>query len=151
MNNASIYEVIKFAIGLEEEGEQFYRHHAASYAGEVRSIFLKLANDEVEHANFFKGLSSQLEQNEDNSYLFDQDVTRYLKDLAKETAFSRDIRVSSLIEAIEEGLKTEKSTVIFYDNLAKHASGETLDMLLRLREEEKKHVIILQDLLDQNI
>lgn len=151
MNNATIYEVLKFAIGLEEEGELFYRHHAASYAGEVRTIFLKLANDEVEHANFFHGLYSQLEQNEENEYLFDQDISAYFKDLARETAFNRDVKASSLIEAIEEGLKTEKSTVVFYENLAKYASGPTLDMLLRLRDEEKKHVMILQDLLDQNI
>lgn len=149
MIDATIYEILQFAISMEEEGEKFYRKYADQFSGEPQKVFIKLANDEVEHARYFQSLYNELEESNRNDYLFTEEVVTFFNGFAKDVNYQRgDFVITQVTAAIKEGIKTEKNTIAFYEGLVKLSKDEiTTNMLERMIAEEKAHAEVLEALL----
>lgn len=147
MANETAYEVLQLAITMEEEGQKFYEYYAEHAKGKTKDILLKLASDEVEHANFFKKLYSNLE-NTDDDYLFDETVVNTFRSYANSAAFNRDeVSLDSMIHVIKEGIKTEKYTINFYEKLLERSGESSKKVIQQIIAEEKRHVEDLEGLL----
>lgn len=142
-------EIFSFAISLEEEGVKFYEKFAKIAKGETKELFLKLADDERQHAAYFTKLYKDAQaENETFDYLFDEHVNDFFHAYAKSTGFNRDEQeITTVLEAIVEGIRTEQITIDYYKNLLTFATDATKDALLRLIREEEDHLERLQKLL----
>lgn len=147
MANETAYEVLQLAITMEEEGQKFYGYYSEQAKGKTKDILLKLASDEVEHANFFKNLYNNLE-NTDDDYLFDETVVNTFRSYANSAAFNRDeISLDSMADVIAEGIKTEKYTIDFYEKLSERSGEDNKKVIKQIIAEEKRHVEDLESLL----
>ncbi len=144
-------EVLKFAVSLEAGGIDFYEEHAAKASGDVKQIFLKLADDERKHAAYFQKIYDESAVEESNfDYMFDETVTSFFEEYAKSEGFSREVgSINTVKEAIKEGLATEVITINYYKDLLKYAKGDTADTLKVLIKEEEDHRDILKDLYER--
>lgn len=142
-------EVLKFAISLEVGGIEFYEEYAAKASGDVKALFLKLADDERQHAAYFQKLYDESSKKESNfEYMFDETVTSFFESYAKNEGFGRGhIKISTIKEAIEEAMTTEILTIAFYEDLMEHAKEATSETLKKLIVEEEIHRDLLKDML----
>lgn len=147
MKQATVYEILQLAIHMEEEGKKFYEKYADKADDKVKEVLLKLADDEVKHADYFQQLYDSLESQKDD-FFFEEEVINFFNSYAKSAAFSRELKdVDTAKEAIEEGLISEKETIQFYKQLEKYAEPDTKEMLKKIIEEEARHVKVLEELL----
>ncbi|MBC3797942.1 ferritin-like domain-containing protein [Acetobacterium tundrae] len=148
MENASIYEVLQLAINLEDEGIKFYEKWAATTKGNVKEVLENLAKDEMKHASYYRSLYNDLKEKPDVDYLFEEEVTAYFKTYANSAAFNRkQVKITSIKDAIEEGIVTEKNSIEYYQFLLKHSKEKTKEMLATIIKEEEGHLVILKKLL----
>lgn len=142
-------EVLKFAIGMEDSGIDFYESYAKKATGEIETLFLKLADDERRHSAIFNELLEENMTDGSNfDYMFDESVTSYFESYAKSEGFSREPGViNTLVEAITEGIATEAITIAYYEDLLKYSKGKTTEMLEVLIAEETTHLEKLKALL----
>ena len=143
-------EVLKFAISLEAGGIDFYEDHAKDASGNIKALFLKLADDERKHAAYFQKLYDESVAEEGQfDYMFDETVVSFFDSYAKSEGFSRDEAVINSVEdAIKVAVETEVITIDFYKDLKEHAKGKTAETLDKLIVEESEHRDALKALLD---
>jgi rubrerythrin len=151
MENATIYEVLQFAVNMEEEGNKFYEKWASNSKGNVRETLNRLATDETEHASYFKCLYNDLKEKPEVDYLFEEEVIAYFKTYAgSAAAFNRNkVNLVSVWDAIEEGILTEKNSIDYYQSLLKYSKESTKEMLEKIIKEEESHLHILEKLLSE--
>lgn len=142
-------EILKYAVSMEAGGIEFYEAHAKNAEGDVKALFLKLADDERMHAAYFQKLYNEAEAEEGSfGYMFDEMVTGVFEEYAKSAGFVRETGVITTVkEAIEEAIKTESITVDLYKDMLVHAKEKTADTLKKLIKEEEEHRDALQALL----
>lgn len=139
-------EVIKFAIGMEESGIDFYVENAKAAKGEVKELFLRLADDERQHAAYFQKLFDESTSDVASfDYMFDESVTGFFNEYAKSEGFNRNVdAITTVKEAIAEGIKSETITIEYYENIMKYSKEKTKKMLEVLIKEEQEHLVKLQ-------
>ena len=145
-------EVLEMAKEIEVRGKEFYRHYAQqSDKKELKDFFKKLARDEQDHYDTFNKLSQEAEKKADTStnYIYDYQVSNYLKNLVEFTVFPADENempeVEELNVILNIAITAEKDSILFYQEMVEHNQGNTVDVLEKLIKEEKKH---LQDLIE---
>ncbi len=151
MENATIYEVLQFAVNMEEEGIKFYEKWASNSKGNVRETLNRLAADEKEHASYFKCLYEGLKEKPDVDYLFEEEVLAYFRNYAgSAAAFNRRrVNLNSVRAALEAGIQTEKKSIDYYRSLLKYSKDKTKEMLEKIIKEEEGHLHILEKLLPE--
>lgn len=152
----SPYEIAQIAIGMEEDGFNFYSK-AAEYASDerVRAIFLKLANDEIQHKSDFS-------EKEFAKYFGDVDdavieMDSYIKQLFKTEVFPTIESAQDYAEkikddkaALELGMEQEKRAIKFYTELKKRVTlDKAKEAIEELIQEETHHYQLLKELRDQ--
>lgn len=149
MQIATVNEILQMAIHMEEEGQKFYEKYAAQANGEIKGVLLKLAADEGQHIEYFQKLYCELANRGADDFFYEEEVIAFFKSYVNSTTFKRELReITSVKEAVEEGMLTERKTIHYYEQLAKYAEPVTKDMLLQIIEEETKHAEILEKLLE---
>lgn len=150
MQQANVHEVLQMAIQMELEGQEFYEKHALHATGDVKDTFLRLAADEVKHAELFREMYTDVKENRNlYYYFFVEEVVEFFKNQVKGVVSKREsIQMSTAKEALEEGIVTEKKTIQFYEKLIPFSKPDTTLMLQRIIEEEVNHVKVLIKLLD---
>ncbi|HYE09972.1 MAG TPA: ferritin family protein [Patescibacteria group bacterium] len=156
MNNSyNVAEIIQMAINVEREGYETYAGIAKQAADEkVKAVFVILAEQEKKHAetftNLFKVMSDSRKIEVD--YLFDENVVSYFKALTEKKVFEPDRmnhanNIVSAMEAIKEGINSEKNSVLLYSDLLKSTDiPEVRSSLELIIAEEKQHIIDLTNL-----
>ncbi|MGM0369235.1 MAG: ferritin-like domain-containing protein [Bacillota bacterium] len=149
-------EILKMAISVEEDGEQFYQKCvAANSEPEVKKIFSKLAQQEREHQKYFKKLLKDFDEADSSvsrDYLYQEITSDYLKSLVDNQVFPDDEQATdeiaaNLAEAIEIGIKAEKNSILLYQELVDtEKDPQTIKALKKLVEEEKEHLVRLKNL-----
>lgn len=145
MSDMNIYE---YAMGLEKEGEEFYRDLAdkTDDAG-LKKILLMLATEEVKHYNLFK----KMLQNADVSTLPKMEVFKeatstfkQMKEVDEKHSFDTD-----QIEYYKKAVAIEEANENFYLKQACNAkTKEHEQIFLRIAEEERKHLVLLKNLVE---
>lgn len=140
----NIYE---FAMKMELDGKAYYEKMAAETAvTAVKSIFTSLAVDEQKHYEVIQSIKDGA-----NPEMADSAVLETAKNLFEELAADRNM-VGSLkksLDAYQHARKIEADSVKLYEDMAKYEEDpETVQLLLRIANEEKKHFNIMDNLYD---
>ncbi len=155
-NGFNILEVTQMAINIERQGVEYYKKAADSSSDEsIKAVFNILAEQEKNHVTMFSNLYDVLKDMENTSddYLFDENVSRYFEALTEEQVFKGEElhntpKITSPKAAVEEGLKAEKNSILFYHEIIKSTKDERVNSILQLIiEEEKKHIVDLNTLM----
>ena len=142
--------VFDFAMKMELQGKACYENLASStqVAG-LRNIFLGLAADEQKHYEVFRGMK------EGNAFaMTDSRMLEQAKSVFTELAEEKD-RIVAMREDLDGyrlGLKIEADSVKLYEDMAKKEQDpETMQLYLRIANEEKKHFNIMDNLYDYTL
>lgn len=155
-NSYNVAEVIQMAINIEKEGYEFYSRIAKHAASEqAKAVFVLLAEQEKKHIDTFTNLLEVMSDihGTEGQYMFDEDVSGYFLALTEKKVFRPDRMydasdITSAKEAIHEGIEAEKNSILFYTELLKtNATLEVKNSLELIIEEEKRHILDLNNLL----
>lgn len=156
--NFNILEMLKVAMLTEEEGHNFYLNGTKYTTGKVNDFLTMAAYQELMHKEKFQKLfneySSKSEDELSSDYLYDSDVSEYLRELVENKIFDKNKEpedaFKDLKSAIESALESEKLTVELYTNMYKGIlSKEVKEIFTMIIEEEKEHVNYFTKLLEE--
>lgn len=130
--------VYEFAKKMELDGEKYYRELAEMTKEDgLKSIFLRLAEDEKKHHEILCNIEENFEYCNDEPEL-DCERTLFAKKLDKVENFDFD---KSHIDAYKHAAKLEKESIEFYKEKRKEADRECEKAVFnRLLKEEKRHL-----------
>lgn len=139
--------VFDFAMKMEQDGKAYYEKLAAeSSISGLKSIFTSLAADEQKHYDIILAIKTGT-----NPKMADSTVLETAKNLFEEIAADRNMAGSlhKSLDGYQHARKIEADSVRFYEDMAKKEDNpETVQLLLRLANEEKKHFNIMDNLYD---
>jgi rubrerythrin len=140
-------DVFDFAMKMELQGKACYENLAAStQVPGLKNIFTGLAADEQKHYEVFRGLKEGKDFAMTDSRMLEQ-----AKNVFKEITGEKE-RLTGLHEDLDGyrlGLKIEADSVKLYEDLAKKEKNpETMQLYLRIANEEKKHFNIMENICD---
>lgn len=140
----NIYE---YAMKLEKDGERFYRDLAEKIEDKgIKSIFIMLAEEEIKHYIIFEKMNKQQSFTTQHSTHLIKHTLALFRKMREENphfSFSR-----SYIESFRSALRTEENSYKFYMEKGNMLEDEKQkEAFLRIAEEEREHMILLQNLL----
>lgn len=159
--NFNDLEALNIAIQIEKRGETFYKQSIPlALNDEMKQLLSELAEQEQDHAATFQEIYNELsdqKQNFDDDYLYDPEVSAYLRTMAESSVFPSDERLKEIMKGAKDitdilaiGIQAEKDSILFYTEMTINARYvEAKDAFRRLLKEEKKHLIDLQARLNE--
>jgi rubrerythrin len=148
----TIADIRNIAIQIERNGEATYRK-AANQASdpELAEVFMRMADDEMRHAEWFENIQTDRELTAEQSEL-EAVGKSILREMVKDKTFSLEektlAKVDNLTDLISESQGFEEDTILFYEMLSGFIEDpHTQEQLNRIIAEEKKHSEALQELL----
>jgi len=155
----SAEEIVNRAIEIETKARDFYRKAAtASDDQHIRSTFEILGGMEEGHVRAFQDLMKYLTDEEKGTELNDPggEMLYYLEQFKEIKAWEMhsDINTpgknATTRDIVKTAMNAEKETVFFYTFLYDYVPVERgLDKLLLIIQEERRHVAMLQNMLDE--
>ncbi len=146
-------EVFKMAQQIEKKGKKFYGIQAERFKNnkDLYDLFLRLKSEEDDHLKTFKNLSEEYKKdiNEDGyKHLNDPQVSGYLRALVEFSIFPENIEkddknIESINDILLIAIMAEKESILYYQEILKYNEGKTEEVLEKLIEEEKKHLLDL--------
>ena len=142
-------ELLTIAMAIEDQGMKFYENGANNTEGKLREFLLDAAQQEKEHKQVFQDYYNEIRNKKpegENEYLFDHDVTSYLKAMAEKEVFDKtpsDSREAfkDLKSSVLYAVKSEALTIDIYTKMYDGAKRQDIkDLLKRLIDEEKSHL-----------
>ena len=147
----SLHEIYDLAIRLEKNGERFYQDAMTHLSDEgLKSQLARLADDEVKHQEFFATKKEALLL-EPLDPEMEAASSAILQGILGDQTFSlkevNPVDLKSKGDLLNLAIEFEKDTVLFYEMLTPLVTGsQTLKGLEEIVQEEKRHILILQDL-----
>lgn len=138
----NIYE---FAMNMELDGKLYYEKLAKSTSNNsLKTVFLKIAQQELEHYSIIKKFKDNQEYSQDSNLL---DVDNIFKDLINNFNLTEDMNTQ--IEAYEYALKLEDESIDFYIEQRDNSTNSKEKILFeRLITEEEKHKDLIDNILE---
>ncbi len=148
-------EILTIAMAMEDEGMNFYKKGAGNTKGQLRLFLLNAAEQERIHKEKFENVYNIMIKNKtgiEDDYLFDPDVSSYLKSMVKKEVFDRTPVDKDAFEDLKSSvvyaLNAEETTVALYTKMYESSKHEEIKELLSIMiEEEKAHVKYFKSLL----
>jgi rubrerythrin len=138
-------DIVEFAIRMEENGERFYRRAATTTADEeIKSIFNRLADEEVKHKRFFSDIFSNMEKYAPPE-TFPGEYMAYLRDyIDGKSVFTEEKEaelsdVKGTLAALEFALQRELDSVLYYHEIKRFVSDSQHPVINGIIEEEWRH------------
>ncbi|AFK06207.1 hypothetical protein Theba_0481 [Mesotoga prima MesG1.Ag.4.2] len=135
----TVGDMLDIALRIESVGYSYYQKLSEKTSGEVKSLFVKLATQEREHAAVFR----KMLKDADNSLIAKdwEDNVGYLKSYAEISIFPRTESIDvpdNINKAISSAVEVEKDSIIFYSDLSSFIPDckELKDII----EEERRHL-----------
>lgn len=139
--------IFDFAMKMELDGKAYYEKLAADASDEgLKSIFTNLAADEQKHYEIIQAIKSGTKLK-----MTDSTVSEKAKNLFEKLMTDKSIAatLNKSLEGYQHARKIEADSVKLYEDMAKKEDNpETVQLLLRIANEEKKHFNILDNLYD---
>jgi len=151
----SITEIIEIAVQIEKNGERVYREAIGqSKNPELDDLLLGIAEEELEHTDWFLTLKDEIEKSQDRPQVEEMDAA-LVEDLIGKQSFSlADVnfpRVKNSKELIDIFIEFENDTILFYEMLKTFLVDEkTIEHLEKIIREEASHIEKLEDLRSRN-
>lgn len=155
MEKYSSLDLINIAIEMEDKGNTFYKKAASKLEdSEAKSIFIKLADEELKHKERFKELQMVVIDEmagDKSSDFFDMEASKYIDDLVHASVFPEDEDIDKFLEnisgplsAINMALDLEKDSILLYQALSEGTKNRsTRETVLSIIIEERKHISLL--------
>jgi rubrerythrin len=139
--------VFDFAMKMELQGKACYENLAASTkVPGLKTIFTGLAADEQKHYEIFRGLKEGKEWTMTDSRMLEQARSVFRDMLADKEHL---VELHEDLDAYKVGLKIEADSVKLYEDMAKKEKDpETVQLYLKIANEEKKHYNIVDNICD---
>ena len=151
----SIIEIIEIAVQIEKNGERVYREAIGqSKNPELDHLLLEIANEELEHADWFLALKDEIEKSQDRPQVKEMD-SALVEDLIGNQTFSlADVNFSMVKNSealIDIFIEFENDTILFYEMLKTFLVDEkTIEHLEKIIREEASHIEKLDNLRRRN-
>ncbi len=147
----SAEEILEIAVKIELNGKEFYEDlEGKTEDKELKRLFGFLASQEDVHRLRFEDLKRYAE-----SFVSPQEweeIEPYLNAMVQSTFFLGDDKtlakvkkVEDVREAIRLAIQFEKDTILFYYELLKLTNEEIKEIIEKIVQEEKKHVLMLSN------
>lgn len=142
----NIYE---YAMQMELDGEKYYRELAEQSKTEgITRIFAMLADEEVKHYRVVEKLS----RHRDAPEMAETEILDNVKNVfanMSETGQPLHVDTTRETQDYRKARDIEEQSVVFYQDKAVQADNELhRQIFLRLAEEEKKHLRIMENLVE---
>lgn len=141
--------IFEYAMQMEKDGEIFYRELAEKSGIEgLKTIFITLAENEVEHYNTFKAMKEKSDYNFKETKILEESKNIFEK--LNEKGINIEASISQQKEAYEKAMEIEKKSIEYYEELEKKEmeSDIQLKIILKIKEEEKKHYFLLENIIE---
>lgn len=139
--------VFDFAMKMESVGKAYYEKLAADTSDDgLKVIFTRLAADEQKHYETIQAIKAGT-----NPEMDDSTVLEKAKNLFEVLMSDKDSAgtLKKSLDGYQHARKLEADSVKLYEDMAKQEENpETVQILLRIANEEKKHYNILDNLYD---
>jgi rubrerythrin len=151
----SIIEIIEIAVQIEKNGEKVYREAIGqSKNPELDHLLLEIADEELEHTDWFLALKDEIEKNQDRPQVNEMD-SALVEDLIGKQAFSlADVNFSMVKNSealIDIFIEFENDTILFYEMLKTFLVDEkTIEHLEKIIREEGSHIEKFENLRSRN-
>lgn len=147
----SITEIIEIAVQLEKNGENVYREAIGQSNNiEMDNLLLGIAEEELEHIDWFLSLKDEIEKNQDRSQVKEMDAQLIDDLIGKQTFSLADVDFSQVRNSehlIDIFIEFEKDTILFYEMLKTFLVDEkTIDHLDKIIQEESSHIEKFEEL-----
>jgi rubrerythrin len=152
----TLAEVYDLGIGIEKNGEKFYRDALKqAWSAPIADMLKLLAEEEVKHVDFFVKRMDAVKQGRENPFL-DEMGTSMLKDILGNQTFSlkeADVsKIRSVNELVVLAIEFEKDTILFYEMIGSFMTDETVRRELEeIMEEEERHVKLFEGYRDKGV
>lgn len=136
---------LAYALQMEIDGEQYYRTQARRNKGNaMQRAFLLLAGAEQKHATILRHMLTLPDVSEIGNMPPDEPENLF----ADKEDYRRDAAVlPGQLEVYEIALDMEQKSISFYQEMMEGAKDETtMNMLMFLIREEKKHYAFFEEL-----
>lgn len=141
-------EIYKFALDFEKESKAFYENCSENAKDEnLKKIFDFLAKEEAKHVKIVSNLAKgEME-------VYESDILTKAKkifnDIAKNVSTEDQVYESDIIKIYRKAeLMEEKSRKFYSEKAANMEDSKEKDILLSLAKEEKRHEIIIDNILE---
>lgn len=145
-------EILKFAVRIEESGEEFYGQAASlAESGDVKQIFQYLAEQERGHKATFESLAAQTSASS-SPMSFSGDYQAYLEAYLDNILFpvdtmsSRVTALNDILNVLNFGIKSELDSILFYHESKRMLPSSQYDVIDKIIEEERHHFLKLLEL-----
>ncbi|MBN1958019.1 MAG: ferritin family protein [Desulfuromonadales bacterium] len=140
--------VFDYAMKMELEGQAFYQKLAAETASEgLRKIFTELADDEQKHYAIF----SKLKAAEGVDAMADSRALETARNLFSELQADQDSNqlLKTNLDGYQYAMQAEKESADLYRDAAEKEPDPAIkELLLKIAQEEDKHLNILENIFD---
>jgi rubrerythrin len=145
-------EVIDMGIEKEKKRRDFYGYVAVKFKEEdMAELFSRLRDWEDAHIKKFSEIRTTLEESE-TTESYPGELAIYIKTVVDDILYHQisaewfSENVHSPLAAIEYGIGFEKDAILFFDELLKYMNPYHKEKVRELIDEEKKHLIYLNEL-----
>lgn len=155
MNIFHIAEVVDLGIEKEKKRRDFYATAANQFSKlEMRSLFLRLKDWEEKHIEIFSEIRKSL-SDEESAESYSGELTAYMQSLIDNKLYSivnaSDFNkvVKTPFDAVQYGISFEKDAILFFSELKGYTNDAHQEVIQKLCDEEKQHVVYLVELRDK--
>ena len=148
-----IGEIIDLAIQIERNGEVIYRKAVELHpSSSVNMLLQKLAEEELQHAEWFITLKQKVAANSEDPKLEEMAKSILLEVLGNQAFSLQDMDISKIRDPkdlLNLAIEFERDTIIFYNMIGTLIEDtKTRYQLDKIIEEENRHVQSFQKILD---
>ena len=138
-------DIFDYAMQMEKDGENYYRQLAQSIDNTgVKTIFTMLADEEVKHFNIIKNMKANYPQVMTDTPILANVQNIFIQIRQSGEVLNFDVKQAALYEKARD---IEGKSRKFYLEKANQAGEEQKQIFLKLAEEERKHYLLLENLL----
>jgi rubrerythrin len=146
----TIGEIIDLAIQVEQNGEALYREAMAKVPNkELQSLLLWLADQEAEHAKWFRALGETVRSTPGDPKLEEMGREIFRSILGDQSFSLKEVdftKISKIKDLLEKAIEFEKDTVLLYEMLGGFVDDQkTHHHLESIIKEEERHVDVLEE------
>jgi len=154
-NLFSLAEIVDMGIEKEKKRRDFYAQTAQSFSEkEMNDLFSKLRDWEEAHIKKFNEIRKGIEDSE-TTESYEGELRDYMNVLLDDQLYQEvsadnfSKKVTDPLSAIQYGISFEKDAILFFSTISDHLGSSSREVIKKLIDEEKQHLIYLTQLRKQ--
>lgn len=149
MNIFNMSEIVDLGIEKEKKRRDFYGLVAERFSGkDMKELFTKLRDWEDEHAKKFTEIRGSIKEARETEF-YEGELNSYMQALLDDKLYNDvspanfSVSVKTPLNAISYGIGFEKDAIIFFNEIMNYTIDSRKDVIKKLIEEEKQHIVYL--------